>query len=126
MAMTAGMVSVDNDGNVTGSDLARAFYDAHAATIDLPTPPTVGSTDAPFSTGRPASQRDHDLTVEGNVRALQGVADQATAYAAALVQYLKDNAQAKIADDATADNLMKDSTDSNCKHPASPKYLPVV
>ena len=126
MAMTAGTVTVDDDGVVTGGDLARALYDAEVATLDLPMPPTPGSTDSPWSAQRPVTQAEHDGYADAIVRAKQGIANRATAWAGAFVTYMQANAQAKIAADATGDDLMKDSTTANCKHPSSNKFLPIV
>lgn len=121
MSMTAGAVSVAAGEVVTGTGLARALYDADVATLPLETAPTLGDTSAPYSAQRPASASDVALATAARLRALQERARLATAYAGALVPYLQANAKAKVAADATGDDVQAGTT-----HPAADKLLPIV
>lgn len=105
MAMVAGTVAVDNGGNITytpndGTNMAKAKFVAAKTIADA------------------AWDAQGDTTP---VEALQALADDANAFAAWFVPYMQANAQAKIADDSSADGLQQGTT-----HPNNPKFLPIV
>jgi len=121
MTMNAGTVTVDDDEVATGEGLAKEMYDADVATLTLETPPTEGDDEPPYSPARPATAADVSLAAKSRLRGLRERARVATAYASAIVAHLTDNAQAKIANDGTADGLQDGTT-----HPSAIKYLPIV
>lgn len=96
MTMTAGTVSVDNSGVVTGTHLARAIYDADVATMVLPPLPVLADTTPPYTAARPVTTADIQLVVDGRILMLQDAARRATAYASALVTYMQANAVARV------------------------------
>lgn len=118
--MEAGRVVLDADGNATASGMAKALYEADIATMDLPAAVTVGSTSAPYSAARPASQADADAAAAARVRVLKEAARQATAYAEGLVAYLQEKAVAVVPADATGDGLQSGTT-----HPEVEKEIPI-
>lgn len=130
MSMTAGSVSVAAGEVVSGTGLARALYDADAATLTLPTAPTLGATAAPYSTERPVTALDVTLANDGRLRALQEAARRATAYATALVTYMQANAQAKVEAGAAGDGLQTTPDPNNpataTTRPAVDKFLAIV
>ncbi len=85
MAMVAGTVAISDAGVVTGADLARALYDAHIVKFSL------------MNEGTPPEGISQAQAIQANVATRRYVADQANAYASALVTYLQANAQAKVA-----------------------------
>lgn len=120
--MTAGSVTVADDETATGTGLAKALYDAHAASMIanniLPAVPALGDTTAPWSAARPVSQPDIDGYIAGRLLGLREVARTCTANAMGLVAYMQSNAVAVIAADATGDGLQSGTT-----HPATEKLL---
>jgi len=124
MAQVAGSVTVADDETVTGSDYARALYDADLASMVaasmLPVVPTVGSTAHPYSSSRPANAEDAANVKGGRLVLLRESARRATAHASAYVTYFAAHAKARINSDATGDGLQNGTT-----HPSSDKLLPL-
>ncbi|WP_438029028.1 hypothetical protein [Sorangium sp. So ce233] len=126
MTMTAGTVTVASDGTASGGDLARALYDADVATMTLPDLPVVGSTAAPYTAARPATQDDVDLAQAGRLRALQEAARRANAYASALVTYLKANARARVTSESLGRTPSPNDPNTGIQPPVSPVDIPLV
>ncbi len=126
MSMTAGTVTVNPDGTASGGDLARALYDADVATMALPSPPVVGSTAAPYTAARPATQTDVDLVQAGRLRALQEAARRANAYASALVTYLKGNARARVTTESLGRTPNPNDANAAIQPPATSVDIPIV
>jgi hypothetical protein len=91
MAMTAGTVSVADDGDVTKSGMAEALYDALLASEQAKA--IVNGVDFP--------------TGEDAVPALRAVAGLANAQATALVAYMQANAKAIIPTSAGGAGLQR-------------------
>lgn len=87
MPLVQGSVTVDDDGNVTSSGLAKSLYDADVATLTLATPPSPGDTSPPYSTAYPAPADVVDQINAANIRALQEAARRANAMAAGFLTY---------------------------------------
>ncbi len=89
MTLLAGSVSVAAGEVVTGSGMALAIYNEDAATLTLPTVPTLGSTAAPYTVARPVQASDRAVYTAARLGALQDAARRATAYAVAIVATLQ-------------------------------------
>ena len=87
--LVAGSVTVSSLEVATGTGMALAIYAADAATMTLPTAPTLGATSAPYTAERPVAQTDVDSVKAGRVSILQDAARRATAYASAIVSDLQ-------------------------------------
>ena len=131
MALSAGSVTVADDETATGSGLAKALYDAQAASIAaaglLPSPPVLGSTAFPYSAARPANAADIDGIKAARLVALRETARSATALAAGFVPYFASNAKARIPASADGDGLQTTPDPNNAatatSRPASDKLL---
>jgi hypothetical protein len=119
MAMTAGKVTADDSGNVTktpndATNCAGALYDAMRDAFGADSNAALEAITDPKDKAK------------AKVDAAKNLAKTCNAFASWLVPYLQGNAQAKIPATAAGDDLMKDSTNANCKHPASDKFIGVV
>lgn len=96
MPLVQGSVTVADDGTVTKTGAAATYYDADVATLTLATPPTLGSTAAPYSTVYPASSEVIAQIQAANVKVLQEAARRANANAAALFTILTTQVHALV------------------------------
>ena len=139
MAMVAGNVSVDDSGNATftpddATNCAKARYLSLLA-ADSGTPdmmPSTSTTPASVTfhpdgthTLTPATQSTTQVPIppgpNNDATKKKAFAKTANADAAWIVPFLQASAQAKIANDASADGLQNGTV-----HPASAKFLPIV
>lgn len=123
--MNAGSVSVSSSEVVTGTGLARELYDADAATLVLPSLPTLGQNTAPYTAKRPCSQADINEVKTARVQLLQEAARRANAYASATVSHIKTNALAKVDQGALQRTPNPNNADTHTVAPIVPAYLPI-
>ena len=83
MAMNAGSVTLDGDGNPTGTGLARELYDAWIAKVSFPDPDDYPEADRP-------------KVIAAIVAGKGGLADQCDAFASAVVAHITTNAAVTI------------------------------
>jgi hypothetical protein len=126
MSMTAGTVTVADNETVSGAGLARALYDADAATMTLMTLPTLGATTAPYSAARPVAQSDIDLVQTGRLLTLRDVARRANAYASAIVTYLQANAKAHVTNQSLGRTPNPNDPDTAIAAPSAPVDIPIT
>lgn len=119
--MDYGEVEVDDDEVATGDGLAKALYDEDVLTLNLPAVPTLGSTTAPYSAGRPVVASDVENAQAQRVGALRARARQANAYAKGIVLYMQANAVARV----TSESLGKTPDPNNADTPIEPPDSPV-
>ena len=125
MALVQGSVSVDDNGNVTSSGIAKRFYDADVATLELATPPSPGDTTAPYSTAYPAPADVVDQIEAANIRALQEAARRANANAAALFAVLTIDAHAIVTSESLGKTPNPNTADTAIAAPAAPVNIPI-
>ena len=112
MAMTAGSVSIADDGTPTKSGAAEAYYDAMLtqATADF------------LTFGQAFPSGPEGVTIK------RALAKQANLMGSVLVTYLTANAQAKIR--TTDANLQRtpnpNNPDTNTQGPSADRFVPIV
>lgn len=95
------------------TDQERAAYQVWLASKPVQVPPP------------PAVTVEVIKTITPDAATKQKTAEMASAISV-LIPYIVANATAVIPNDATGDNLMKDSTGANCKHPATQQTLRIA
>lgn len=138
MAMTAGSVTVDDDGNETfvpndATNLAMAFY------VMLLSVNASGKKETKVGGGKatlnpdgtvtpppPVTTQTVTFTIDPTPTIKQKMADMANGFASVIVPYLQAHAQAKIPATAAGNGLMNDSTNAPCKHPATDQFITIV
>ncbi len=96
-SLSAGTLSVDSSGVVSGSGWARSRYDAEVGTAEMVAVlasfvvPTPGATTPPYSTARPATSDDRDAVLDAKVTLLKSIANRILAVTQADVTYLNAN-----------------------------------
>jgi hypothetical protein len=125
MPLVQGSVTVDNDGNVTSSGLAKSLYDADVATLTLATPPSPGDTSPPYSTAYPAPADVVDQINAANIRALQEAARRANANAAALYTILTTQVHALVTSQSLGTTPNPNNAATAIDPPAAPVDIPL-
>lgn len=98
-SLSAGTLSVNSSGVVSGSGWARIRYDAEVSTDAVQDAldafaaalPTVGQTTPPYSAARPATADDRAAVLDAKVEFLRSIADRILAVTVADVTYLNAN-----------------------------------
>lgn len=124
MALLAGTVSVADNESVTGNGMARALYDADAATLTLPAIPALASTAQPFTTAYPCNEGNRQMVKDARLVMLRDAARRANAYAAALVDYLPDHLDVTVTV-GTGTSVGRVPTPATSGTPIDPPSAPV-
>ena len=110
MALAIGSVTVDENGDYTGSGLTKRMVDAVLATD-----------------GMAAMLAAEGLTTAQKITIIQGMADYSEALATAIVEEIQANAEVTVTVNANDAGLQRmpasTSEDTPCKAPASPVEL---
>lgn len=117
MSMAAGSVSVANDGTVTGSGLALARYNARIAAPSMVAFLAMQTTDPLASNYVPAAAK---------ITMMRGVAESATADAAADVAYITTNAAVSATASVTNQSLGALPETLTAGQPIAPPAAPVA